>query len=597
MVVKGAREFAVCCFDSDIVSFLTLSFQSNSSPSNDSFEPASVVISKFDAIATIRSGKIDLQSKAYSTEFQTDSSIKKHGDLSFLEGRDLQSVSNAWLDPSTATSLASTSKSTNWDQFETNKRLFQVKSSYDENLYTKKIDYSSITSEQLAYAERMAREIEGQTSSNIHVQEERGQVIERDIDEEDRFSGVVRTPTTPASTGSSGGIAPKTAWDRGQKIGAAAAGPPAAGAAGKAGSKAATPKANSGSTPTKVSYASAATGSSAPASSEVSPSSSGKLAPPPNLSLQPGGSSTAAAAAASNKPLPPPPALSPATKPPSASTVTTTSTVTAVSTATTVSVTTDAVATTTTTTTGVSTESAAKPEGEPATAAAAATTSEAKPAAKLNANAKPFEFKATAKEFVPTFLKAPAVPLEAPATPIQQLPPTIPPQVMSPPVGVVPMGAVPMYPQGYAVPGMPPTPPAVVPSQHFKQSPHQPPMGAPSPVAGGPVLPPQNLMPMVITDPFQYEMMMQQQHQYMQPQFAMVPPQMYAPVDSYGQIIYEPAYDPYYGMPQPYYGPPGGYPMNPMPPNVGNNGQYVGGNGGNGGYPNNPNGQYNKDNR
>ena len=41
-------------------------------------------------------------------------------------------------------------------------------------------------------AERLAKEIEGTASRNIHVQEERGQVSEQDgdWDEEDKYSGV-----------------------------------------------------------------------------------------------------------------------------------------------------------------------------------------------------------------------------------------------------------------------------------------------------------------------------------------------------------------------------------------------------------------------
>jgi hypothetical protein len=95
----------------------------------------------------------------------------------------------------------------NWNQFEANQRLFNVKSSYDENLYTSKLDTSKLSKDQLEYAERMAKEIEGQTSDNIHLQEERGHLQERDsgmYDEEDLYSGVLGSrPSYPHGAGGS----------------------------------------------------------------------------------------------------------------------------------------------------------------------------------------------------------------------------------------------------------------------------------------------------------------------------------------------------------------------------------------------------------
>ena len=55
-------------------------------------------------------------------------------------------------------------------------RLFNVKSTFDENLYTTPLDKDSLSREQMARAERMALEIEGKTSSNIHMREERNMV-------------------------------------------------------------------------------------------------------------------------------------------------------------------------------------------------------------------------------------------------------------------------------------------------------------------------------------------------------------------------------------------------------------------------------------
>lgn len=82
-----------------------------------------------------------------------------------------------------------------WDQFATNSQLFGAQSTYDENLYTTAIDRSAPSYKRReAEAARIAREIEGQTSGNSHVREERGQAVEHDgEDEEDKYSGVRRT--------------------------------------------------------------------------------------------------------------------------------------------------------------------------------------------------------------------------------------------------------------------------------------------------------------------------------------------------------------------------------------------------------------------
>lgn len=52
-------------------------------------------------------------------------------------------------------------------------------SAYDENIYTKKLDKDTISKAQMERADRLAREIERSASSNIHIQEERGQISEQ----------------------------------------------------------------------------------------------------------------------------------------------------------------------------------------------------------------------------------------------------------------------------------------------------------------------------------------------------------------------------------------------------------------------------------
>lgn len=80
-----------------------------------------------------------------------------------------------------------------WDQFSANEKQFGVKASFDENLYTTSLDKSAVDKKQKYQAERLAREIEGTTTTNMHLAEERGQAIEGDYDEEDRYSGVLVT--------------------------------------------------------------------------------------------------------------------------------------------------------------------------------------------------------------------------------------------------------------------------------------------------------------------------------------------------------------------------------------------------------------------
>ena len=73
--------------------------------------------------------------------------------------------------------------SASWDQFETNERLYGVKTDYDENLYTTSIDKSNPTYKQRALAaDRKAREIEGSSISNVHRA-----ALENETDEEERY--------------------------------------------------------------------------------------------------------------------------------------------------------------------------------------------------------------------------------------------------------------------------------------------------------------------------------------------------------------------------------------------------------------------------
>ncbi|KAK6153574.1 hypothetical protein DH2020_013213 [Rehmannia glutinosa] len=81
-----------------------------------------------------------------------------------------------------------------WDQFEANATLFGVKSTFNEELYTTKLERGSQTRELEREATRLAREIEGEETRDLHLAEERGIQLDEnlEIDEETRFSSVYR---------------------------------------------------------------------------------------------------------------------------------------------------------------------------------------------------------------------------------------------------------------------------------------------------------------------------------------------------------------------------------------------------------------------
>ena len=83
----------------------------------------------------------------------------------------------------------------NWDQFELNKKMYNVVSTYDENLYTTKLDKNKITEEDKKYADKMYKEIMSSSNNenDIHILEDRGIIQQNDdFDEEDKYSSVIK---------------------------------------------------------------------------------------------------------------------------------------------------------------------------------------------------------------------------------------------------------------------------------------------------------------------------------------------------------------------------------------------------------------------
>jgi len=131
------------------------------------------------------------QPAALSSKFKTDTDISGGR---VLKERELQ----RWVpDENYPTlDLDDTFGSDNgpWDQFKVNEKKFGVESTYDEHLYTTRINTSAPDyQDRLSRADKLAKEIESQTSSDRHVLEERGVVVDdRGMDEEDKYSGVDR---------------------------------------------------------------------------------------------------------------------------------------------------------------------------------------------------------------------------------------------------------------------------------------------------------------------------------------------------------------------------------------------------------------------
>ena len=99
--------------------------------------------------------------------------------------RDLQ----RWEPSVTADSgLSLETSSGPWDQFQVNEQRFGLKSDYDENIYTTRLDRSRPDYRQReAEARRIAQEIEGSSTNNNHTREERGLINEDDgLDEEEK---------------------------------------------------------------------------------------------------------------------------------------------------------------------------------------------------------------------------------------------------------------------------------------------------------------------------------------------------------------------------------------------------------------------------
>ncbi|KAG0251148.1 hypothetical protein BG011_007810 [Mortierella polycephala] len=133
--------------------------------------------------------------------FKTDTDISRSGDI---RERDLKK----WAPEEHSTfggiedDMADSHRNNNttWDQFAVNEKLFGVKTDFDEELYTTKLDRTGADFKaREQHAIQIANEIQQSTSTNVHMREERGLAVDDSgLDEEDLYGAVVRDPL-PAS--------------------------------------------------------------------------------------------------------------------------------------------------------------------------------------------------------------------------------------------------------------------------------------------------------------------------------------------------------------------------------------------------------------
>jgi len=143
-----------------------------------------------------------------SGAFATDREISRR--QSGVKGRQLQRFDDFQdSEPSIDLSLTSRAK---WDQFAVNEERFGVRSTFDEEQYTTKIDRSLPGySDREREAERVAAEIEKEKGGSLHMMEERGQTSNLRIDEEAMYGSVTRESTNTGRPAESELVLPQSA--------------------------------------------------------------------------------------------------------------------------------------------------------------------------------------------------------------------------------------------------------------------------------------------------------------------------------------------------------------------------------------------------
>ncbi|KAM0792108.1 hypothetical protein ACM66B_004812 [Microbotryomycetes sp. NB124-2] len=158
------------------------------------------------SLASAAAGGGGASASAADSSFKTDSQVTGQGP--HKRERQLQAwgtdpgIGGSSLDDDTFGALSlddSASSTRGWDQFAANERLHGVRSDYDEELYTTKLDRTSADyKERERRAAQLEKEILRATGTaltgNAHMAEERNVVDDSLLNEEDRYGAVIRAP-------------------------------------------------------------------------------------------------------------------------------------------------------------------------------------------------------------------------------------------------------------------------------------------------------------------------------------------------------------------------------------------------------------------
>lgn len=146
----------------------------------------------------------DSEPKSMKTDkLKTDADITRRNIMSGnIAGRTLQSPDASWVKKNGAAkeTLESSTAGGVWDQFKVNEEKFGVKGTYDENIYTTKLDKTKLTQDQINSAKQTAKEIENKSTTNFHRKEERNQKVDVKLDEEAKYSAVSRNQISGQAT-------------------------------------------------------------------------------------------------------------------------------------------------------------------------------------------------------------------------------------------------------------------------------------------------------------------------------------------------------------------------------------------------------------
>jgi len=162
---------------------------------NSSYIPNLIIMGKDLAQISVNNLELNKQERMSSRDtFKTDSAISgKTGELFERQLQKWEPEKDNTYDVSLELNDDGNEK---WDQFETNEKLFGITTDYDEEIYTTALDRTKADFKKREQeAIKIAAEIEKASTENIHIAEERGQIIDdNDVDEEDRYGAVIRKP-------------------------------------------------------------------------------------------------------------------------------------------------------------------------------------------------------------------------------------------------------------------------------------------------------------------------------------------------------------------------------------------------------------------